>query len=728
MAVLDYVIDSIELSDFQLRASKLHWSPVTAIGMFCSHSSSVRVLSRVGLQNVAALTSSAVLRSAQPNPSVPLDPTLKTLLQGVDMSVSNHKKRTAGDIRSRPFRELEPFQIEQGDVAYHNMDDEGNLLSDSAQAREDRKSPAARFGSNGVGAVILPAELQRAIASLINDSDKSQLHSDAKRLFLDEVGAGSSWDMAYDVKYKSRKQSYRHATRDATAFASVILPLHYSAIYAVFHHLKHRLGQTWNVQRVIDWGAGTGSGLWAALNAFPGNLASSGAGSLVSDSSITSYIGIDKRDGLVCIGKELLQRTGSGSLCVTWRKAFHESDRVDRAEGQNTVALSAFMLSSLPSQFSKKRMVKEMWESGAHTIILVDFNTKAGFENIAEARQLLLDLGCKDLQDPRSQHLSFRGSHVVAPCPHDRPCPLYQPGVSRLACGFSQRLQSPSFLRRTKHVKEGYEDIGYSYVVVQRGSRPNTVVEPVRRVGAVGKEAMERETRARTAVLRELKRADEHQHGAQSASGVDIETENPRLRVQPGTLPAGVNTAAPVSGQVHVVDVDAVYTATTTSFPRGDENVSTNPTPAQIPMADIEEALRREAYRWPRLVFPPLKKSGHIIIDACTAEGKIMRLTIPKSQGKQPFYDARKSSWGDLFPHPPKNQPVERFHSAQSNNGSGPVRGDDIGKRAKGRDKHREAEGKSYEAVDAKIREEKRKASRKELATEKWLAPGLDIR
>ncbi|KAI6112483.1 mitochondrial small ribosomal subunit Rsm22-domain-containing protein, partial [Pisolithus croceorrhizus] len=612
--------------------------------------------------------------SAQPNPSMSLDPTLKTLLQGVDLSVSSHQKRTVEEVRSRPLRELESFQIEQGDVPYHNMDDEENVLNESAQAREDRKSPAARFGSSGVGAVTLPAELQRAIASLINDSDKSQLHSDAKRLFLDEVGARSSWDAAYDVKYKSRKQSYRHATRDATAFASVILPLHYSAIYAVFHHLKHRLGRTWNVQRVIDWGAGTGSGLWAALNAFRGNLTSGEAGSLVSDSSITSYVGIDKRDGLVGIGKELLQRTGSGSLSVTWRKAFHESDRIDRADGQNTVALSAFMLSSLPSQLSKKRMVKDMWESGAHTIILVDFNTKAGFENVAEARQLLLDLGCKDLQDPRSQHFSFRGSHVVAPCPHDRPCPLYQPGESRLACGFSQRLQSPTFLRRTKHVKEGYEDIGYSYVVVQRGSRPDIVAEPVGRVGAVGKEAMEREARARTAMLRELKRADEHQHGAQSASGVDVETENQRLQVQSGTLPA-----------------------------------------AQISMTDLEEALRREAYRWPRLVFPPLKKSGHIIIDACTAEGKIMRLTIPKSQGKQPFYDARKSSWGDLFPHPPKNRPVERFQSAQSDNGNSPMRGDDIGKRAKGRDKHRKAEGRSYEAVDAKIREEKRKGSRKEL-------------
>jgi hypothetical protein len=36
--------------------------------------------------------------------------------------------------------------------------------------------------------------------------------------------------------------------------------------------------------------------------------------------------------------------------------------------------------------------------------------------------------------------------------------------------------------------------------------------------------------------------------------------------------------------------------------------------------------------------------------------GKIMRLTFPKSQGKQVYYDARKSAWGDIFPHPSKTR------------------------------------------------------------------------
>jgi len=38
-------------------------------------------------------------------------------------------------------------------------------------------------------------------------------------------------------------------------------------------------------------------------------------------------------------------------------------------------------------------------------------------------------------------------------------------------------------------------------------------------------------------------------------------------------------------------------------------------------LVDIEDSLRKHAYHWPRLVFPPLKRSGHIILDSCTSSG-----------------------------------------------------------------------------------------------------------
>lgn len=97
------------------------------------------------------------------------------------------------------------------------------------------------------------------------------LHSDARRLFLQEststdrvkANADETWQTEYELKkYKSLKQAGRHAIRDGTAFASVALPAHYAAIYSVLDHVKRRLEKGWNVERVIDWGTGTGSGLW----------------------------------------------------------------------------------------------------------------------------------------------------------------------------------------------------------------------------------------------------------------------------------------------------------------------------------------------------------------------------------------------------------------------------------------------------------------------------------
>lgn len=166
--------------------------------------------------------------------------------------------------------------VEQEGITSANWIEEEEL-----SPRESRKSPAAEFGSRKIGAVVLPTQLQESVARLIESafpsllyydgelktplgSDKSMLHVDAKRIFgTTDVPADSRWDSQYDVKYKSHKQAFRQSERDGTAFASVALPAHFSAIYSVLDHVKQRLGSEWQIERVIDWGAGTGSGLWS---------------------------------------------------------------------------------------------------------------------------------------------------------------------------------------------------------------------------------------------------------------------------------------------------------------------------------------------------------------------------------------------------------------------------------------------------------------------------------
>ena len=88
-----------------------------------------------------------------------------------------------------------------------------------------------------------------------------------------------------------------------------------------------------------------------------------------------------------------------------------------------------------------------------------------------------------------------------------------------------------------------------------------------------------------------------------------------------------------------------------------------------------------------------------------------MRMTIPRSQGKQPYYDARKSSWGDIFPHPPKNPPQVRYQPPwkRRKGETTPITGADIGKR---KESSRPKDRLSYDAIVEDLKDTRKKSKR----------------
>ena len=100
-------------------------------------------------------SSSSVAASHQLKPSLHLDPSLKSLLKDVDMSLLKHK-----NVPSHRVLEISP--------------EESDTTADSKRTEpvdEDlelgRKSPAADFGSQKIGAVILSSQLAKSINQLI---------------------------------------------------------------------------------------------------------------------------------------------------------------------------------------------------------------------------------------------------------------------------------------------------------------------------------------------------------------------------------------------------------------------------------------------------------------------------------------------------------------------------------------------------------------------------------
>jgi hypothetical protein len=119
---------------------------------------------------VSPFGSSASSGFPQVNPRVELDPALRDLLRDVDMSLGGKKRRRGGP---HPVlkRELEHFpELQQ--VTSVTTSDPGDL--DLEAQDEDvvgRKSPAADFGSQGIGAVVLPLELQNSINLIISGAN-----------------------------------------------------------------------------------------------------------------------------------------------------------------------------------------------------------------------------------------------------------------------------------------------------------------------------------------------------------------------------------------------------------------------------------------------------------------------------------------------------------------------------------------------------------------------------
>ncbi|KAJ3190004.1 37S ribosomal protein S22 [Gaertneriomyces sp. JEL0708] len=75
-----------------------------------------------------------------------------------------------------------------------------------------------------------------------------------------------------------------------------------------------------------------------------------------------------------------------------------------------------------------------------------------------------------------------------------------------------------------------------------------------------------------------------------------------------------------------------------------------------------------KSFAFPRLIAPPKKNGGHVILDWCGTSGKIERTVVSKAKGgKEAYLAARKSHWGDLWPYKTSSKVIVRegTHVAQ---------------------------------------------------------------
>ncbi|KAL9540658.1 hypothetical protein MBANPS3_009557 [Mucor bainieri] len=341
------------------------------------------------------------------------------------------------------------------------LDQESELIAKEISVASEhhvRSSEEADFGRKRIGCVELPKPLIHGITELVEGQDKRLIRTDALRLYdalrsTARIPKEANEDFDGSRKAKKLRNSSAKALvephklsygpRESVAYAAGVLPSTFAAITNVMHEIAGRMAD-FKPRSMLDFGTGPGTAIWATKEVF----------------KLESCVGVDLSEDMLRVAEQLEESVKSeGDAAIEFKRYLGFDPKAPKTD----LVVSAFTLGDIASTALQKSTIEQLWEQTGDVLVLIDRGTPIGFSNIARARQWILDL-------------EGANAHVVAPCSHDKPCPLLfspQAKPDDLWCHFSQRVQRPTFLMKTKHSKFNTEDSKYSYVVLRKKSRPS---------------------------------------------------------------------------------------------------------------------------------------------------------------------------------------------------------------------------------------------------------------
>lgn len=213
----------------------------------------------------------------------------------------------------------------------------------------------------------------------------------------------------------------------ALAYLVTRFPATFAACGRVFSLVSESLGD-WRPRDVVDVGAGPGTAALAAVSAWP---------------SLEAVQLLEPGGQMRQLGEELCGRLGMSG--PGWRWSSSEPAGIGAAGGVDLVTM-AYVLGEVGE--GSDDLVARWWERCSGLLVVVEPGTPAGFGRVRRIRSLLVSLG----------------GTVVAPCPHDAPCPMGEGDW----CHFGVRLARSSLHRRMKEGELGWEDEKFSFAAVAR--------------------------------------------------------------------------------------------------------------------------------------------------------------------------------------------------------------------------------------------------------------------
>ncbi|CCV12719.1 small ribosomal subunit Rsm22 family protein [Mesorhizobium sp. STM 4661] len=216
------------------------------------------------------------------------------------------------------------------------------------------------------------------------------------------------------------------------AYLATRLPATYAAVRASLDAISEARPD-YAPKTLLDVGAGPGTVLWATVDLWP---------------DLQQAVLLEASATVRKIGETLA--TDAITAGTTWLTGDVTIDLGDLEPAD--LVTCAYVLDEI-APASLPKLVDRLWQLTADTLLVVEPGTPAGWQRILAVRRQLIEAG----------------AHVLAPCPHELPCPLAAPDW----CHFSRRVARSRLHRLAKDADVPWEDEKFIYVAASRHPAPS---------------------------------------------------------------------------------------------------------------------------------------------------------------------------------------------------------------------------------------------------------------
>lgn len=262
----------------------------------------------------------------------------------------------------------------------------------------------------------LPAELRAALNERLEGVSRKMLAERAERI---------------SFQYRDRAAS-GVAVRDeldALAYALTRSPATFGAVRNVLERLRERC-PGFRPESALDLGSGADAASWAVAETWL---------------SLRVITQVDLNQPLLDLNRALAAKA---SCCALGDAAQVVGDLEWLPDvGSADLVMLSYVLAEMTGT-QAEGVVRGAWERCAGVLVVVEPGTPAGYQRILAARDLLLR----------------GGGRVVAPCPHEKACPLVAPDW----CHFAERIERSRDHRLLKGADVPWEDEKFSYLIAVR--------------------------------------------------------------------------------------------------------------------------------------------------------------------------------------------------------------------------------------------------------------------